>query len=62
MPHSALGYAKRAAECVRLANLTADQMVQAELLKLRQFYLHIAGRLGMPMDEAIPIRVERDPN
>lgn len=59
MPYSALGYATRAAECVRLANLTADQVLQAELLKLRQAYLNMAGALGMPMHEAIAIRVDR---
>jgi hypothetical protein len=62
MPHGALDYAKRAAECVRLANLTIDEMVQGELLRLRQVYLRTAERLGMPMHEAIPIPVERKPD
>lgn len=64
MPHSAMGYAKRAAECARLANLTMDHMVQAELLLLRQTYLRIAGTLGLPMHEAIaiPISVVRKPD
>jgi len=43
--YSAQGYEGRAAECVKLANLTQDQMVQSELLKLRQTYLTIAQRL-----------------
>lgn len=62
MPHSALGYARRAAECARLANETTDQMVQTELLRLRQTYLQTAARLGMPMHEAIKITVDRDPS
>ena len=61
MPPTAMDFAKRAAECVRLANLTLDQMVQVELLRLRQTYLKTAERLGMPMHEAIAIRVERKP-
>jgi len=40
-------YRARAGECVRLAELTADAMLQAELLKLRQTYLVIAGRLRL---------------
>jgi len=62
MPDSAMGYAKRAAECVRLANLTIDEMVQAELLRLRQMYLQTAEKLGMPMHEAIAIPVEPKPD
>lgn len=62
MPHSALDYAKRAPECVRLANLSLDDMVQVELLRLRQVYLAIASRLGMPMHEAIKVRADHDPN
>lgn len=60
MPHTALGYAKRAAECVRLANLSADEIVQSELLRLRQVYLRGAERLRMPMREAIAIKVDWD--
>jgi hypothetical protein len=45
LPYSAKGYESRAEECVRLANLTQDEMLSAELLKLRQSYLVIAGRL-----------------
>jgi hypothetical protein len=43
--YSARGYEERAEECVRLANMTADPLVQAELLKLRQTFLQIAARL-----------------
>jgi len=60
MPHSAIGYAKRAAECARLASETADNMIQTELLQLRQVYLRVAERLGMPMHEAIKITADRD--
>jgi hypothetical protein len=45
LPYSATGYERRAEECVRLANLTKDEMLSAELLKLRQSYLVIAARL-----------------
>lgn len=45
VPHSIKGYEDRAQECVRLANATSDQMISAELLKLRQTYLNIAERL-----------------
>jgi len=47
MPYSAEGYEKRAAECVVLANQARDSLIQAELLKLRQTYLHIAKRLRL---------------
>jgi hypothetical protein len=45
MPYSVTGYRTRAEECVRLANLARDDMVQTELLRLRQSYLRIAERL-----------------
>ena len=45
MPYSSKGYMIRAEECVRLANLTKDNMIQKELLSLRQSYLKIAERL-----------------
>jgi hypothetical protein len=45
MPYSIDGYEIRAQECVKLANQATDQMVQIELLKLRQTYLTIAERL-----------------
>ena len=35
----------RAEECARLANLTKDKRVQAELLRLRQTYLRVARTL-----------------
>lgn len=34
-----------AEECVRLANMAKDDVVRAELLKLRQSYLRSAERL-----------------
>jgi hypothetical protein len=46
MPYSQAGYLARAEECVRLANMTKDPMLSAELLKLRQSYTIIADRLG----------------
>jgi len=45
MTYSPEGYRKRAEECAKLANSTADQMIQMELLKLRQTYLQIASTL-----------------
>jgi hypothetical protein len=39
------GYEARAEECVRLANQTKDEMIQRELLLLRQTYLRTAARL-----------------
>jgi hypothetical protein len=45
MSYSIKGYEMRAQECVTLANQTTDQLVQMELLKLRQTYLTIAERL-----------------
>lgn len=38
-------YDIRAEECVRLANLTDDEMIRTALLKLRQNYLATADRL-----------------
>jgi hypothetical protein len=38
-------YRKRAEECVKLANQTSDDLIQRELLKLRQTYLQVAERL-----------------
>lgn len=55
MPYTASGYAGRAAECARLAALTADEMLQQELLRLRQTYLRLAEKLGLPINEAIKI-------
>lgn len=59
MPYTASGYAWRAAECARLAASTADEMLQQELLRLRQTYLRLAEKLGMPMHEAIKITVAK---
>jgi hypothetical protein len=52
--YSARGYEVRAEECVRLANMTADPLVQAELLKLRQTFLQIAARLKTLNEDAGP--------
>jgi hypothetical protein len=38
-------FSARAEECVRLANLTKDEMIQRELLELRQIYLATRTRL-----------------
>ena len=38
-------FTARAEECVRLANMTKDAMIQRELLELRQIYLQTAVRL-----------------
>lgn len=46
MKFTGQGYESRAEECVRLANMTRDEMIQAELLKLRQTYLKIANSLN----------------
>ncbi|HUO90573.1 MAG TPA: hypothetical protein VMU08_15460 [Rhizomicrobium sp.] len=43
--YDANGYEQRASECAKLANATQDVLIQRELLKLRQTYLHIAQRL-----------------
>jgi hypothetical protein len=45
MPFTPTGYEKRAAECVRLARLAADEMVRRELLEIRQTYLELAVTL-----------------
>ena len=45
MPYSVEGYETRAEECARLAHEAKDQLIQMELLKLRQTYLQIANRL-----------------
>lgn len=45
MPYSAGGYEERAEECVRLANLTKDEMLCQQLLRLRQTYLRTAEEL-----------------
>ena len=45
MPYSIEGYENRARECAKLANSAGDDLIQMELLKLRQTYLNIAQRL-----------------
>ncbi len=45
MAYNAAGYQTRAEECVRLANLAADDLIRKELLTLRQSYLQTAERL-----------------
>ena len=45
MAHGPEDYAARAEECVRLANSTKDEMIQRELLELRQIYLRTKERL-----------------
>ena len=45
MPYSVTDFQNHAEECVRLANSTADEVVQHDLLKLRQNYLATAERL-----------------
>lgn len=54
MPYSIAGYQIRAEECVRLANLARDDMVQTELLRLRQSYLRIAERLEAQGERKAP--------
>jgi hypothetical protein len=63
MPFSADGYERRARECVRLAHLATDDMVQGKLLALRQVFLATAERLrslssdeGKPDVETRPLR------
>jgi hypothetical protein len=45
MPYGPEDFSRRAEECVRLANMTKDAMIQRELLELRQIYLQTATRL-----------------
>jgi len=45
-------FTARAEECVRLANMTKDQMIQRELLELRQIYLQTAARLAQQVRQA----------
>jgi hypothetical protein len=45
LPYGPEDFAVRAEECVRLANLTKDEMIQRELLELRQIYLQTVSRL-----------------
>jgi hypothetical protein len=43
--YQAEDYRKRAEECAKLANRASDNLIQRELLKLRQTYLQVAERL-----------------
>jgi hypothetical protein len=43
--YQAEDYRRRAEECARLANQARDDLIQRDLLKLRQTYLQIAERL-----------------
>jgi hypothetical protein len=43
--YTSSGYLARAEECARLASLTNDHILKAELLKLRQSYLIAVERL-----------------
>jgi hypothetical protein len=45
MSYQSEDFIARAEECARLARLTRDEMIQTEILQLRQFYLHAARRL-----------------
>lgn len=46
MAYNAESFLTRAEECVRLAKLATDDLVQRELLQLRQVYLQTAERLA----------------
>lgn len=54
MTFTAEGYEARAKECVSLANQAQDELIQRELLKLRQTYLVIAERLRNPSGAGQP--------
>lgn len=56
MSYTVEGYEDHARECVRLANLTDDELVRIELLKPRQTYLQIAQRLREQGFEPPPVR------
>lgn len=43
MPYSAAAYEARAEQCVKFANSVKDQILQADLLTLRQRYLQRAA-------------------
>jgi hypothetical protein len=45
VPYGPEDFATRAEECIRLANMTRDEMIQRELLELRQIYLQTVERL-----------------
>ena len=50
MAQSARDYMTRADECLRLANLSQDSMIQSVLLRRRQMYLKMAENLGIVSD------------
>ena len=54
MPQSVEGYEARATECAWLARLTADALIRAELLNLRQSCLRFANRLHSQRFEDVP--------
>ena len=47
-------YEARAEECLRLADLTKDDLIQTTLLQLRQTYLRTAARLRAVEDGEAP--------
>jgi len=53
LSYQADDYRRRAEECVRLANEAKDDLIQRDLLMLRQTYLQIADRLS---------KLEKEPN
>jgi len=56
MSYSVRGYEDRVAECTWLANSTDDNLIQIELLKMRQTYVQIAARLRAQGFEERPKR------
>ncbi len=56
MAQSARDYMNRADECVRLANLTKDEMIQVVLLRQRQMYLK---RQKISGSSATQFRIQR---
>lgn len=61
MPFSVRGYLARAEECVRLANLTKDEMLRLAILRQRQSYLAYAAQLKS-LDKSGDPSVEIKPN
>jgi len=53
LSYQADDYRRRAEECVRLDNEAKDDLIQRDLLMLRQTYLQIADRLS---------KLEKEPN
>jgi hypothetical protein len=48
MGYEADEFLARAEECARLAKLSKDEMIQTDLLQLREIYLQMANRLVDP--------------